>query len=81
MKRAAFVMSCIGAMQGILLLAITSILSKLTPVFARIVFMTQTSGSFAPEDYTVTFIFADILAVILIAVCLFCAVKIYRSEK
>ena len=80
MKKAGFIGSFVSILLGALTLIITSIMNKLLPQIAYMEFQKLASGSYSQERYMMDFIFADTIAVILIAGGFVFGMYCFKSE-
>ena len=66
MKKEMYILGSIEIVLGVLIWCLTSILKELMPVIGYVAFQNAMKGSYAPDNYELSFGLPNMLAVILI---------------
>ncbi|MEG0913980.1 MAG: hypothetical protein RSG53_10295 [Oscillospiraceae bacterium] len=65
MKKSIYILGSVEIVIGSVLLCISSIIKETLPILGRIAYQAAAAGSYNPNDYTVSFLFANVIAVLL----------------
>ncbi|MEG1810194.1 MAG: hypothetical protein RR232_01075 [Clostridia bacterium] len=65
MKKSIYIIGSVEIVVGSLLLCISSIIKETLPILGRIAYQAAAAGSYSPSDYTTSFLFANVIAVLL----------------
>lgn len=68
MKKYAYILGSIEMMVGVLLLCTTSIITKTLPLLGRVAYQAAAGGSYALDDYRVSFPLVNGISFVLIMI-------------